>query len=143
MKKIFFLILLFISSFQMKSQTINWVGQSKSFIESQCKDAGFTLFSDKQDEQRYEITSIGKDFSIFIKLDYKNGYCDCQSIFGRCNENDSEKLEKIMKKHFCENWEEIDNTHLKCGNIISHLTKSFGNGTYVYVLWWLNIENKN
>lgn len=141
MTKIFLLIVLLISTLKMNSQTINWVGQSKGFIEKQCKDAGFILFSDKENEQKYEITSSGKDFAIFIKLDYKNGYCDSQAIFGHCNENDNEKLENIMKKYFCKNWEEIDSTHLKCGTVISHLTKTFKNGIFVYVLWWLNNEN--
>lgn len=66
MKKIFFTILLLISSFQLQSQTINWVGESKSLIERKCSEAGFKLLSDKIDEQQYEITSVGEDFSIFI-----------------------------------------------------------------------------
>lgn len=139
MKKIFFLILLFFSSFQMKSQTINWVGQSKSFIERQCQEANFKLFSDKEGEQKYEVTSID-DLSIFLVFYYKNGYCECQSIVGKCNENESTKLENLMRKHFCESSEEIDSTHLKCGKTVANLKKSFGNGTFVYILYWLNIE---
>ena len=66
MKKIFFTILLLISSFQLQSQTINWDGESKRLIERKCSEAGFKLLSDKIDEQQYEITSVGEDFSIFI-----------------------------------------------------------------------------
>ncbi len=139
MKKIFFTILLLISSFQLQSQTINWVGESKSLIERKCSEAGFKLLSDKIDEQQYEITSVGEDFSIFIVFYYKNNYCECQSIIGKCNENENIKLENIIKKHFCESWQEIDSTHIKCGNIIANMKKSFGNGTFIYVLWWLNI----
>ena len=139
MKKIFFTILLLISSFQLQSQTINWVGESKSLIERKCSEAGFKLLSDKIDEQQYEITSVGEDFSIFIVFYYKNNYSECQSIIGKCNENENIKLENIIKKHFCESWQEIDSTHIKCGNIIANMKKSFGNGTFIYVLWWLNI----
>ena len=139
MKKIFLTILLLISSFQLQSQTINWVGESKSLIERKCSEAGFKLLSDKIDEQQYEITSVGEDFSIFIVFYYKNNYCECQSIIGKCNENENIKLENIIKKHFCESWQEIDSTHIKCGNIIANMKKSFGNGTFIYVLWWLNI----
>lgn len=128
-----------ISSFQLQSQTINWVGESKSLIERKCSEAGFKLLSDKIDEQQYEITSVGEDFSIFIVFYYKNNYCECQSIIGKCNENENIKLENIIKKHFCESWQEIDSTHIKCGNIIANMKKSFGNGTFIYVLWWLNI----
>ncbi len=139
MKKIFFTILFLISSFLLQSQTINWVGESKSLIERRCSEAGFKLLSDKIDEQKYEITSVGEDFSIFIVFYYKNNYCECQSIIGKCNENENAKLENIIKKHFCESWQEIDSTHIKCGNILANMKKSFGNGTFIYVLWWLNI----
>ncbi len=139
MRKIYILILVFIASFQMQSQTINWVGQSKSFIERQCQEANFKLFSDKEGEQKYEVTSID-DLTVFLVFYYKNGYCECQSIVGKCNENKSSKLENLMRKYFCESSEEIDSTHLKCDTTLANLKKSFGNGTFVYILYWINNE---
>ena len=140
MRNIFLLITFVFFTSQIKGQTINWVGQSKYFIEKQCSDANFTLFSDKENEQKFEVTSNG-DMSIFLVFYYKNGYCECQTIVGKCNENDSVKLENIMRKHFCENSHEIDEKHLKCGQTLANLKKSYGNGTFVYILWWLETGN--
>lgn len=126
----------------MKSQIINWVGQSKSIIERNCRDASFTLVSDEQNEQKYEITSDSKGFYIQLVIFYKNGYCECQMIVGRANEDESLKLESIMRKHFCPNWEEIDSKHIQCGTILANQKKVYGNGPAVYALWWLDIDNK-
>lgn len=105
-------------------------------IENLCREGEFKLISDKLDEQKYQILSDnGNGIIVDIVLYYKNEYCECQTIIGRSKEEDRFILEKMMRKNFCENWNEIDNTQLQCGKVLVTQQKTLRNGIYVYMLF--------
>jgi hypothetical protein len=136
MKKTILLLSFLVLSYQIKSQKINLVGQSKKMIENLCREGKFNLISDKLDEQIYQIIpDNGNGVTIDIALGYKNEYCECQTLIGRSKEADRFILEELMRKHFCENWNEIDDTQLKCGQVLVTQLKTLRNGIYVYMLF--------